>query len=125
MHGCAQLMDGPWPHDHRRDPRPVAHPRECDLRGRHVEPLCRGNNALDHAAPTVVEEAANAGSEDLGCAARVRGRAVAVLAREHAAAERGAGEDPEVMGARPGQDYDAYVKGMLGGLRMMRRTGIR
>ena len=31
----------------------------------------------------------------------------------------------QVMGARPGQDYDKYVKGMLGGLRMMRRTGIR
>lgn len=31
----------------------------------------------------------------------------------------------QVMGARPGQDYDEYVKGMLGGLRMMRRTGIR
>ncbi|WP_205473756.1 succinic semialdehyde dehydrogenase [Nocardioides sp. SYSU D00038] len=31
----------------------------------------------------------------------------------------------QVMGARPGQDYDAYVKGMLGGLRMMRRTRIR
>lgn len=31
----------------------------------------------------------------------------------------------QVMGARPGQDYDQYVKGMLGGLRMMRRTRIR
>ncbi|HEY0952110.1 succinic semialdehyde dehydrogenase [Nocardioides sp.] len=31
----------------------------------------------------------------------------------------------QVMGARPGQDYDKYVKGMLGGLKMMRRTGIR
>lgn len=31
----------------------------------------------------------------------------------------------QVMGARPGQDYDEYVKGMLGGLKMMRRTGIR
>ncbi|MCD4526490.1 succinic semialdehyde dehydrogenase [Nocardioides sp. cx-173] len=31
----------------------------------------------------------------------------------------------QVMGARPGQDYDAYVKGMLSGLRMMRRTRIR
>ncbi|GAA4709017.1 succinic semialdehyde dehydrogenase [Nocardioides conyzicola] len=31
----------------------------------------------------------------------------------------------QVMGARPGQDYDEYVKGMLGGLRMMRKTGIR
>jgi succinate-semialdehyde dehydrogenase / glutarate-semialdehyde dehydrogenase len=31
----------------------------------------------------------------------------------------------QVMGARPGQDYDAYVKGMLGGLRMMRKTRIR
>lgn len=31
----------------------------------------------------------------------------------------------QVMGARPGQGYDEYVKGMLGGLRMMRRTGIR
>ena len=31
----------------------------------------------------------------------------------------------QVMGARPGQDYDAYVKGMLGGLRLMRRTRIR
>ncbi|GAA4740756.1 succinic semialdehyde dehydrogenase [Nocardioides endophyticus] len=31
----------------------------------------------------------------------------------------------QVMGARPGQDYDEYVKGMLGGLRMMRKAGIR
>ncbi|MCD4533843.1 succinate-semialdehyde dehydrogenase (NADP(+)) [Nocardioides sp. cx-169] len=31
----------------------------------------------------------------------------------------------QVMGARPGQDYDEYVKGMLSGLRMMRRTRIR
>lgn len=31
----------------------------------------------------------------------------------------------QVMGARPGQDYDKYVKGMLSGLRMMRKTGIR
>jgi succinate-semialdehyde dehydrogenase / glutarate-semialdehyde dehydrogenase len=31
----------------------------------------------------------------------------------------------QVMGARPGQDYDKYVKGMLGGLKMMRRTRIR
>ncbi len=31
----------------------------------------------------------------------------------------------QVMGAKPGQDYDQYVKGMLGGLRMMRKTGIR
>ena len=31
----------------------------------------------------------------------------------------------QVMGARPGQDYDKYVKGMLGGLRMMRKTRIR
>jgi succinate-semialdehyde dehydrogenase / glutarate-semialdehyde dehydrogenase len=31
----------------------------------------------------------------------------------------------QVMGARPGQDYDEYVKGMLGGLKIMRRTGIR
>jgi aldehyde dehydrogenase (NAD+)/succinate-semialdehyde dehydrogenase/glutarate-semialdehyde dehydrogenase len=31
----------------------------------------------------------------------------------------------QVMGARPGQDYDEYVKGMLGGLKMMRKAGIR
>lgn len=31
----------------------------------------------------------------------------------------------QVMGARPGQDYDEYVRGMLGGLRLMRKTGIR
>ncbi|WP_435746335.1 succinic semialdehyde dehydrogenase [Nocardioides sp. SYSU DS0663] len=31
----------------------------------------------------------------------------------------------QVMGARPGQDYDEYVKGMLTGLKMMRRTRIR
>ncbi|MEP9363555.1 succinic semialdehyde dehydrogenase [Nocardioides sp. CN2-186] len=31
----------------------------------------------------------------------------------------------QVMGAKPGQDYDKYVKGMLGGLKMMRKTGIR
>ncbi|MGZ6677049.1 MAG: succinic semialdehyde dehydrogenase [Nocardioides sp.] len=31
----------------------------------------------------------------------------------------------QVMGARPGQDYEAYVKSMLGGLKMMRRTRIR
>jgi succinate-semialdehyde dehydrogenase / glutarate-semialdehyde dehydrogenase len=31
----------------------------------------------------------------------------------------------QVMGARPGQDYDEYVKGMLGGLKMMRKTRIR
>ena len=31
----------------------------------------------------------------------------------------------QVMGARPGQDYEAYVKSMLSGLKMMRRTGIR
>ncbi|MFC7493324.1 MULTISPECIES: succinic semialdehyde dehydrogenase [unclassified Nocardioides] len=31
----------------------------------------------------------------------------------------------QVMGAKPGQDYDQYVKGMLGGLKMMRKTGIR
>ncbi|ABL83501.1 MULTISPECIES: succinic semialdehyde dehydrogenase [unclassified Nocardioides] len=31
----------------------------------------------------------------------------------------------QVMGARPGQDYEKYVKGMLSGLRMMRKTGIR
>ena len=31
----------------------------------------------------------------------------------------------QVMGARPGQDYDKYVKGMLSGLKMMRRTRIR
>jgi acyl-CoA reductase-like NAD-dependent aldehyde dehydrogenase len=31
----------------------------------------------------------------------------------------------QVMGARPGQDYDAYVKSMLSGLKMMRRTRIR
>ncbi|WP_244930057.1 succinic semialdehyde dehydrogenase [Nocardioides sp. W7] len=31
----------------------------------------------------------------------------------------------QVMGARPGQDYDAYVKSMLSGLKLMRKTGIR
>ncbi|WP_372729157.1 succinic semialdehyde dehydrogenase [Nocardioides sp.] len=31
----------------------------------------------------------------------------------------------QVLGARPGQNYEDYVKGMLGGLRMMRKTGIR
>ena len=31
----------------------------------------------------------------------------------------------QVMGARPGQPYDEYVKGMLQGLRIMRKTGIR
>jgi aldehyde dehydrogenase (NAD+)/succinate-semialdehyde dehydrogenase/glutarate-semialdehyde dehydrogenase len=31
----------------------------------------------------------------------------------------------QVMGARPGQDYDAYVKSMIGGLRMMRRLRVR
>jgi succinate-semialdehyde dehydrogenase / glutarate-semialdehyde dehydrogenase len=31
----------------------------------------------------------------------------------------------QVMGARPGQDYDKYVKGMLSSLRMMRKTRIR
>jgi aldehyde dehydrogenase (NAD+)/succinate-semialdehyde dehydrogenase/glutarate-semialdehyde dehydrogenase len=31
----------------------------------------------------------------------------------------------QVMGARPGQDYDEYVKGMIGGLKMMRKAGIR
>ncbi|WP_372735722.1 succinic semialdehyde dehydrogenase [Nocardioides sp.] len=31
----------------------------------------------------------------------------------------------QVMGPRPGQDYDKYVKGMLSGLKMMRKTRIR
>ena len=31
----------------------------------------------------------------------------------------------QVLGPRPGQDYDAYVKQMLSGLRMMRRTRLR
>ncbi|MCW2794661.1 succinic semialdehyde dehydrogenase [Nocardioides sp.] len=31
----------------------------------------------------------------------------------------------QVMGARPGQDYDKYVKSMLSGLKMMRKTGLR
>jgi aldehyde dehydrogenase (NAD+)/succinate-semialdehyde dehydrogenase/glutarate-semialdehyde dehydrogenase len=31
----------------------------------------------------------------------------------------------QVMGARPGQDYDAYVEGMQKGLRMMRRLRLR
>ncbi|MEI5671755.1 MULTISPECIES: succinic semialdehyde dehydrogenase [unclassified Nocardioides] len=31
----------------------------------------------------------------------------------------------QVMGARPGQDYDAYVKSMLSGLKMMRKTRMR
>ncbi len=31
----------------------------------------------------------------------------------------------QVMGPRPGQSYDDYVKGMLTSLRIMRRTGIR
>lgn len=31
----------------------------------------------------------------------------------------------QVMGARPGQDYDAYVKSMLSGLKLMRKTGVR
>ena len=31
----------------------------------------------------------------------------------------------QVMGARPGQDYDEYVKGMLSGLKMMRKVRIR
>lgn len=31
----------------------------------------------------------------------------------------------QVMGAQPGQDYDAYVKQMLKGLKMMKRLGIR
>ncbi len=31
----------------------------------------------------------------------------------------------QVMGARPGQPYDEYVKGMLQGLKIMRKTGIR
>jgi aldehyde dehydrogenase (NAD+)/succinate-semialdehyde dehydrogenase/glutarate-semialdehyde dehydrogenase len=31
----------------------------------------------------------------------------------------------QVMGARPGQDYDKYVKGMLSSLKLMRRTRIR
>jgi aldehyde dehydrogenase (NAD+)/succinate-semialdehyde dehydrogenase/glutarate-semialdehyde dehydrogenase len=29
------------------------------------------------------------------------------------------------MGARPGQDYDKYVKSMLSGLKMMRKTRLR
>ncbi|MBA2954449.1 aldehyde dehydrogenase family protein [Nocardioides sp. MAH-18] len=31
----------------------------------------------------------------------------------------------QVMGAKPGQDYDKYVAGMLSGLKMMRKTRIR
>ena len=31
----------------------------------------------------------------------------------------------QVMGARPGQDYDKYVKSMLSGLKLMRKTRIR
>ena len=31
----------------------------------------------------------------------------------------------QVMGARPGQDYDEYVKGMLSGLKMMRKLRVR
>lgn len=31
----------------------------------------------------------------------------------------------QIMGARPGQDYDKYVKSMLSGLKMMRKTRIR
>jgi aldehyde dehydrogenase (NAD+)/succinate-semialdehyde dehydrogenase/glutarate-semialdehyde dehydrogenase len=31
----------------------------------------------------------------------------------------------QVMGAKPGQDYDKYVKGMLSGLKVMRRARIR
>lgn len=31
----------------------------------------------------------------------------------------------QVMGARPGQDYDDYAKSMLSGLKMMRKLGIR
>jgi aldehyde dehydrogenase (NAD+)/succinate-semialdehyde dehydrogenase/glutarate-semialdehyde dehydrogenase len=31
----------------------------------------------------------------------------------------------QVMGAKPGADYDKYVKGMLSGLKMMRKTRIR
>jgi aldehyde dehydrogenase (NAD+)/succinate-semialdehyde dehydrogenase/glutarate-semialdehyde dehydrogenase len=31
----------------------------------------------------------------------------------------------QVMGARPGQDYDKYVKGMLSSLKLMRKTRIR
>jgi aldehyde dehydrogenase (NAD+)/succinate-semialdehyde dehydrogenase/glutarate-semialdehyde dehydrogenase len=29
------------------------------------------------------------------------------------------------MGARPGQDYEMYVQGMLSGLKLRRRTRIR
>ena len=31
----------------------------------------------------------------------------------------------QVIGPRPGQDYEAYVQQMLKGLRMMRRTRLR
>jgi hypothetical protein len=31
----------------------------------------------------------------------------------------------QVMGARPGQDYDAYVKQMLSSLKLMRKLGVR
>ena len=31
----------------------------------------------------------------------------------------------QVMGARPGQDYDDYAKSMLSGLKMMRKLRIR
>ena len=31
----------------------------------------------------------------------------------------------QVMGARPGQDYEAYVKQMLVSLKVMRRTRLR
>ena len=31
----------------------------------------------------------------------------------------------QVLGAKPGQDYEKYVQGMLSGLRMMRKTGLR
>ena len=31
----------------------------------------------------------------------------------------------QVMGARPGQDYDAYVKQMLSSLKLMRRLRVR
>jgi hypothetical protein len=31
----------------------------------------------------------------------------------------------QVMGAKPGQDYEKYIKGMLSGLKMMRRLRIR
>src|SRR4051794_14670889 len=97
-----QLPGVPRADDRRRHARPVADPRQRDRQGRGGQPVGRGHHGLDDAGRALGAVVVDVGREVVGRAPGVGRGGRAVLAGEHAPAERGPRDqaDPVVLGGR-------------------------